>query len=125
MNHPPSTVPPDVRYVPSTDNNLPQSEFAKNEDLGIQEIEGVRAHGIRESQTIPAESSGTGKEVTVTDEYWYSEDLRINLMIKHSDPRRGTVTMTVAQVSRTEPDPALFEIPEGYKPAGAARKSGQ
>jgi hypothetical protein len=34
----------------------------------------------------PTKSSGTGKDVTRTDEYWYSEDLRINLMIKHSAP---------------------------------------
>jgi hypothetical protein len=40
-------------------------------------------------------------------------------MIKNSDPRKGTTTMTVAQVTRTEPDPALFEVPEGYTHFGA------
>jgi hypothetical protein len=35
-------------------------------------------------------------------------------MIKHSDPRKAMTTMTVAQVTRTEPDPAFFEVPEGY-----------
>jgi hypothetical protein len=54
----------------------------------------------------------------ITDEYWYSEDLRINLMIKHNDPRKGGVTMRVTQVNRAEPDTARFEIPEGYSPAG-------
>jgi hypothetical protein len=118
MNHPPSAVPPALRYAAPADEGLPQNEFAEQEDLGIHEMEGVSAHGIRETQTIAAESNGTGKEITITDEYWYSNDLRINLIVIHSDPRSGTVTLTVSQVSRTEPNFAFFEIPEGYKPRG-------
>ena len=112
LNHPPATVPPSVRYGSPTDNGLPQNEFTKEEDLGVHQVEGLPLHGVRESQTIPAEN----KEIVISDEYWYSEDLRINMMIKHSDPRTGTITMRVTRVTRAEPDPALFEIPEGYKP---------
>ena len=39
-------------------------------------------------------------------------------MIKHSDPRTGSTALTVEQITRTEPDAAFFEIPEGYEPAG-------
>ncbi len=78
------------------------------------------ARGVRETQIIPAENSGTGKEVIVTDEYWYSEDLRINLLIKHNDPRKEIVTMTV-QVTLSEPDVSFFEIPKGYKQVGEGR----
>jgi hypothetical protein len=46
-------------------------------------------------------------------------------MIKHSDPRKGTTTLTVTQITREEPDPALFEIPDGYTAAGAARGANQ
>jgi hypothetical protein len=115
MDHPPSTEPPTIRFA-APDGNAPPNEFTKQEDLGIHEIAGVPAHGMRQTQTITDE---TGKEVVITDEYWYSQDLRINLMIKHSDPRRGATTMTVVQVRRTEPDPALFEVPEGYTRPGA------
>jgi hypothetical protein len=125
VNNPPSTVPPAPRYASATGQGLPQNEFTRVEDLGVHEIEGLLAHGFRETQTIPAENGGTGKETVITDEYWYSDDLRINLMIKHSDPRTGTVTMTVAQVARTEPDPSLFEIPDGYKPAAAEGRTNQ
>jgi hypothetical protein len=111
MNHPPSTEPPSIRFA-APDGNAPPNEFTKQEDLGIREIAGVPAHGIRQSQTATDENNG--KEVVITDEYWYSQDLRINLMIKHSDPRKETTTMTVDQVTRTEPDPAFFEVPEGY-----------
>ena len=116
MNHPPSTEPPSIRFA-APDGNAPPNEFTKQEDLGIREIAGVPAHGIRQTQTATDENNG--KEVVITDEYWYSQDLRINLMIKHSDPRKETTTMTVDQVTRTEPDPAFFEVPEGYVHPGA------
>ena len=114
VNRPPATVPPAFLASPTGDN-LPQYEFSKKEDLGIRDIEGLPAHGVRQAQTIHAETNGSDKEIVITDEYWYSDDLRINLMIKHSDPRTGTVTITVSQINRAEPDPALFEIPQGYR----------
>ena len=70
-----------------------------------------------------AESSGIGKEVVITDEYWYSQDLRINLMIRHSDARTGNVTMTVTHIARADPDPARFQIPEDYKPPAQIRQT--
>jgi hypothetical protein len=83
-------------------------------------VEGVSAHGVRETQTIPAANSSTEKEIVLTDEYWYSDDLHMNVMVKHSDPRTGSVTMTLTKATRTDPDPSLFEIPEGYKPMDGA-----
>ena len=78
---------------------------------------------MREIQTVPADNKGTGKEIAITDEYWYSEDLRIYVMIKHSDPRKGTTTMTLTQITRAEPDPALFEIPHDYKQAQGGQET--
>lgn len=114
VNRPPSTVPPALAASPSG-NALPARAFSKKEDLGTIQMQGLPVHGVREIQNIPAASSGTGKEVTVTDEYWYSEDLRMNLQMKHNDPRMGSIAMTVTQISRHEPSSALFEIPQGYK----------
>jgi hypothetical protein len=125
MNHPPSTVPPTVRYGSPSGTDVPQNDFSKEEDLGSKEIEGVLARGVRETQIIPAEGNETGKEITITDEYWYSDELRINVVMKHSDPRIGTTTLTVTHITRGEPDPALLEIPEGYTRAGAAQPAPQ
>ncbi len=111
VNRPPATQPPG--------SNLPPSQFTKEEDLGTRQIDGMAAHGMRETQVIPAEANGSGKEIVTTDEHWYSEDLRINLVIKHDDPRHGSVAMTVTNVRIGEPDPALFRVPEGYGPAGS------
>jgi hypothetical protein len=124
VNHPPSAVPPTIRYASPPGDGVPQNEFTKQEDLGIREMEGLPAHGVRETQTIPAEN-GAGKEIDITDEYWYSDDLRINLMTKHSDPRAGTITMTVTDITREEPNPSLFEIPDGYKLARDRQEANQ
>lgn len=117
VNHPPRTVPP--AFIASTSgSSLPQNDFAKQEDLGTREIEGLGVHGVRQTQTIPSPGNA-GNEVVVTDEYWYSEDLQINLIVKHFDPRTGSFTARVARIARTEPEPAMFEIPEGYTPSKA------
>ena len=121
VNRPPEMVPPSFLSASSGLNTLPQNQFTKEEDLGNKLMDGLPVHGVRQSQTIP--SANGGKDVVITDEYWYSEDLRINLMIKHNDPRKGGVTMRVTQVNRAEPDPARFEIPEGYSKAGIGQEA--
>jgi hypothetical protein len=116
LNRPPETVPPALLSASPTGGSMPQNEFTREEDLGSRQIEGVPVHGVRQSQTISAQDSGTGKEVVVTDEFWYSADLRINLIIRHNDPRTGSESMTVGHISRSEPDPSLLVIPEGFTP---------
>ena len=122
VNHPPAAAPADLIASPAG-NSAPLNQFTKQEDLGTQSIEGITAHGVRETQTIPA--SGTGSEVVLIDEYWYSDDLHMNVMVKHNDPRTGSVTMTLTQAVRTDPDPSLFQIPEGYKRAGSEMATAQ
>jgi hypothetical protein len=92
-----------------------RSNTAKIEDLGPTTLNGMDAKGLRRTYTVPAQSSGTGAPVEVVDEYWYSEDLQINLLIRHTDPRTGVQTVAVSNIKREEPPPALFELPEGTK----------
>jgi hypothetical protein len=116
VTHPPATQPPRLLSATPAGSSLPPNDFTKEEDLGTREMSGVQVHGVRDTQTIPA--SRGSKTMTVTDEYWYSDDLRINLKIKHDDPRTGSVTMTVSAVQLNEPDATLFQIPKGYKRLG-------
>ena len=59
--------------------------------------------------------SGTDQPVVIIDEYWYSDELHLNILEKHSDPRSGELTITVTQLNRNEPAADLFEIPPNYK----------
>jgi hypothetical protein len=122
LSRPPATDTPDD-FASPTAAAAPASEFARREDLGYRTITGLQAHGVRVTQTVAAAVSGTGQEVTVTNEYWYSEALRLNLATKLNDPRSGSVTMTVTQIDRREPNATLFGVPAGYTMAGVAKPS--
>jgi hypothetical protein len=124
LNRPPATDTPDD-FASPTGAAAPPSEFARREDLGYRTITGLQVHGVRVTQILTAAVSGTGQEVTVTNEYWYSEALRLNLETKHNDPRSGSVTMTVTQIDRREPSAALFGVPPGYTMADVAKPSGK
>src|ERR1700721_1092989 len=57
VSHPPSTVPPALLYAAPMGNSLPQSEFTKEEDLGILDMEGLPGHGVRQIKTFPPKNA--------------------------------------------------------------------
>ncbi len=63
---------------------------SEREDLGFSSIEGLSVHGFRRSRTVPEGEDGNDRAITITDEYWYSDDLHMNITVKHADPRHGT-----------------------------------
>ncbi len=87
----------------------------RQEDLGTQILEGVTVRGQRVTSTIPAAQSGTGQPLVVTDETWYSQELHLNMLIKHNDPRTGEQTLTIQQLKRDNPDPQMFTVSSDYK----------
>lgn len=114
LPNPPSTAPPANWAQQGSANNY-NSKNPRLEDLGSNMLDGIAVHGYRRAMTLAAKASGTGQPVVITDEYWYSEELRINMLAKHNDPRTGALTITVTQVNRGEPSADLFEIPPSYK----------
>jgi hypothetical protein len=88
---------------------------SRTEDLGVQTIEGVEAVGTRTITTIPAGAIGNERPIEMVYEKWYSHDLQLVILSKHSDPRFGDQTYRLTNIVRSEPDPALFELPSGYK----------
>ena len=87
----------------------------RTEELGVQNIEGVNATGSRTVTTIPAGAIGNERPIEIVYEKWYSDDLQLVVMSKHSDPRFGEQTYRLTNIVRSEPDPSLFELPQGYK----------
>jgi hypothetical protein len=84
------------------------------ENLGSQVIEGVIANGTRGTTVIPAGAIGNEQAITIVSEQWFSPDLEMLVLTKHSDPRVGETTYRLTNVARTEPDRSLFQVPPDY-----------
>ena len=52
--------------------------------------------------------------MTTVNETWRSPDLNITLLTVNEDPRTGMRTTEVTDLARAEPDPSVFQVPEGY-----------
>jgi hypothetical protein len=99
----------------SVNVTAPSPENTLTESLGAQTMEGLSVIGTRVTRTIPAGQIGNALPIQVITEQWFSPDLQIMVMTRHSDPRTGTTTMQLTNLSRNEPDPSLFVVPPGYK----------
>jgi hypothetical protein len=84
------------------------------ENLGMQTINGVQATGTRVTRTIPAGKIGNAQAITMVTETWHSPDLQRPVMIKTTDPRFGTTTTQLTNITRSEPDPTLFQVPSDF-----------
>jgi hypothetical protein len=84
------------------------------ENLGQQNIEGVAATGTRATTTIPAGAIGNLQAIQVVSEQWFSPDLQVLVMTKHTDPRSGETTYRLQSIVRAEPDRSLFTVPPDY-----------
>jgi hypothetical protein len=96
-------------------NSMESRNEANTESLGTQIIEGVSADGKRMTETIAAGRIGNERAIEVVNETWYSPELQTVVKSRHSDPRTGDVVYTLTNISRAEPDPALFQVPADYK----------
>jgi hypothetical protein len=87
----------------------------KTEPLGKQTIEGIPADGSRVTQTISAGAMGNELPIQVITERWYSADLQMEVLTKRYDPRLGETVTKLVNITRAEPNHALFEPPADYK----------
>jgi hypothetical protein len=85
------------------------------EDLGQQTIDGVTANGTRTTTVIPAGAIGNEQAITVISEQWFSPDLEMLVLTRHSDPRVGETTYRLTNITRSEPDRTLFQAPADYR----------
>jgi hypothetical protein len=84
------------------------------EDLGMLHQNGVPAQGTRTTLTIPVGQIGNNREIKVVNERWYSQELQMVVKSVNSDPRFGTTTYEMRNISRSNPDSSLFQIPSDY-----------
>lgn len=84
------------------------------ESLGADTMQGLSVLGTRVTRTIPAGQIGNALPILIITDKWYSQDLQIDVITVHSDPRTGTTTTALVNLTRGEPNPALFTVPPGY-----------
>ena len=89
------------------------------EELGTQTVEGVAATGTRTTTTIAAGAIGNLQPIKVVSEQWFSTDLQVLVLTKHSDPRSGDTTYRLVNIVRAEPDRSLFTVPPDYTIKGS------
>jgi hypothetical protein len=87
---------------------------AQVDDLGEQLIDGVRAKGRRETNTIPVGGIGNDRPIQIVSEVWYSDELQTVVLSKRSDPRQGESEYRLTEISRVEPARSMFDVPAGY-----------
>ena len=108
---PPPPPPPPPGYKGEMMSGSAQTS---QEDLGRQTVEGVAATGTRTTWTIPANAIGNLQPIKIVSEQWFSPDLQLLVLTKHSDPRTGENVYRLQSIVRAEPDRSLFTLPPDY-----------
>jgi hypothetical protein len=90
------------------------TRYLSRESLGANVVDDLDVVGTRETLAIDAGAVGNNRPLVATREFWYSPDLQTNLSVTRKDPREGTQVIRLVDLSRTEPDPALFQLPPGF-----------
>jgi hypothetical protein len=85
-----------------------------HENLGPGSSDGVETVGSRDTIVYNPHAVGNDREFSVTREFWQATSLGVNLISIVNDPRIGKQTFTLTDVILGDPDPKLFEVPEGY-----------
>jgi len=84
------------------------------ENLGDKEIHGLTAHGTRMTMT-PLEDAGTYDTQESTMEIWKSREPNLKVLEVQTFSRSGWERKELSDLQRGDPDPALFQPPQGYK----------
>ncbi|HXJ39647.1 MAG TPA: hypothetical protein VNH18_10235 [Bryobacteraceae bacterium] len=82
--------------------------------LAPQVVNGVLASGTQHVETIPAGQIGNERPIQISRQVWVSNELKVPVQIRSSDPRFGTTVMELTNIVQAEPSGALFVVPAGY-----------
>lgn len=90
------------------------SEQVVTTSLGTQTVQGVSCASTQTTRTIAAGTIGNDREIKVTSQRCVSPELQITLESKRTDPHMGETDFEFQNISRSEPDSSLFQVPAGY-----------
>lgn len=95
----------------------PKSKMT-SENIGTESIQGVEARGRRYTTTIPTGAAGNDAPLVSTSEVWTALAVGLNgLLVRdiRDDPRSGKTARELTSLSQGDPDPTIFQPPEGYE----------
>jgi len=103
-----------VAANPNVNESSPQPAI-KQEALGKHMTDdGVEVAVRQVTMTTPEGLDGNDQPLVRVCENQYSEELKLTTLSKCSDPRAGDSATHLENLERTEPDPALFQVPADY-----------
>jgi hypothetical protein len=85
------------------------------EDLGADTFLGVEVKGTRVTRTIPAGQIGNDVPLVTVSEMWSAPSLGLTLRDITDSAQSGKSTREAVSLDLGEPDPSLFQPPEGYE----------
>ncbi len=83
----------------------------------------VNVTGKQITHTIPAGEIGNSAPIVSTSTIWYATDLQTVVYSTHADPRYGTSTYSLSNLTTSEPAASMFQVPSGYKVEDAPASS--
>jgi hypothetical protein len=105
--------------------DTPAAADVQTEQLGTKSFDGVRSEGTRSVMTLPPGAIGNLRAIEVVSERWYSPELRVVVFSRRTDPRFGETIYRLTNITRTEPEAALFQVPADYKQEEATASPGR
>lgn len=111
----PSAAPAKTMATPASAAASPytSSVATKTEDLGSKTLDGVNVVGLR---TVRTTTTGVaeGKSFVSTTDTWTSPELKVVVMMETTTSNGDRHLTKLANIVRTEPSAALFQVPAGY-----------
>ena len=102
--------------------DLPQPravpDNVRTTDLGKKTISGLLIVGTRTTTVVSVGKLGNDRPLKIVQDVWTSSDLNLVVQESLDDPLVGKQTFEIQGIARTEPDPALFALPGGYREVG-------
>ena len=84
------------------------------EPLGTRMMEGLETTGHRITTTVLVGRPDDDGRLAIVDERWVSADLKLVIYARTSDPVTGVLEYRLTNISRGEPSPDLFVVPDDY-----------
>jgi hypothetical protein len=118
LRHLPDNAAVSVSFLPQQQptfqNKAIKPENLTTTDLGKKTEGMLSLVGKRVTGTIPAGAMGNDQPLLVTTEAWYAPSLKLIVHQIEQNPLSGERTFELTNIRGDQPDPALFQIPDGY-----------